>query len=159
MDIRTIQRNPTHARSRTHTPEPACWRRSVKDNQLTSLAAPTTNSTCCATTIHVGPSSGSGQLMELRGDGYLHYYTNKTVPIGNITACAIDAANPRMRTNADPPHEELYTFKLSVLPTCDGKSNMSLNVKQEQACSRTHTALSCSRVQHRRLHRITLKYP
>jgi hypothetical protein len=96
--------------------------------------------------------------MEQRADGYWQYYAKKTVPIGNITACAIDAANPGKRTNADPPNEALYTFKLSVLPTCDGKSNMSLNVKQEQARRRTHTALSCSRVQHRRLHRITLKY-
>ncbi len=115
----------------------------MKANRLESLAALTKNGTCCATTIHVGPSRGSGQLQELR-DGGLSYYTNKTVPIGNITACATDAANPRKRTNADPPNEELYTFKLSVLPTCDG---MSLNVKQEQARPRTraHTALGCSR--------------
>ncbi len=83
--------------------------------------------------------------MERRADGYFYYYTNKTVPIGNITACATDAANPRKRTNTGPPDEKLYTFKLSVLPTCDrdGKSYMSLNVKQEQARPRTraHTAL------------------
>ena len=82
--------------------------------------------------------------MERRADGYFYYYTNKTVPIGNITACAIDAANPRMRTNADPPNEELYTFKLSVLPaTCDGI--VRLNVTCEEARPRTHAHGACMR--------------
>jgi hypothetical protein len=157
----TVQKEP---RSRAHadaSPEPACRRRSVKANQLTSLAVPTKNGTCCSTTIHVGPSRGSGQLQKQGADGLYYYYAWKTVPVGNITVCAAATANPRKRTNADPPDEELYTFKLSVQPTCDRKSNASLNVTQEQACprTRTHTALGCSRAQQRRLHRITLKYP
>ena len=96
-----------------------------------SLAVPARNGTCCATTINVGPSTGSGQLQEVR-DGYFYYYANKSVSIGNITACANDAANPDKRKNTSLPDEErLYKFKLSVKPTCDGKSK--LNVKQEQA--------------------------
>jgi hypothetical protein len=116
----------------------------VKGNKLTSLAAPTTNGTCCATTVHVGPTAASGQPMELRADGYLYYYANKTVPIGNITACAADAANPGKRTNAELHGEELLTFKLSVLPaTCDGI--VRLNVTCDQACPRTPALCACLR--------------
>ena len=115
-----------------------------------SLAVPARNGTCCATTINVGPSRGSGQLHEVR-DGYLYYYANKSVSIGNITVCANDAANPDKRKNTSLPDEEkLYTFKLSVKPTCDGESK--LNVEQEQArpLTRTHTALASSRFRCRR---------
>ncbi len=108
----------------------------MKANKLTSLATPTKNGTCCATTIHVGPTAASGQPMELRADGYLYFYANKTVPIGNITACAADAANPGKRTNSEPRGEELYTFTLSVQPaTCDGI--VRLNVTCDQARPRT----------------------
>ena len=105
---------------------------------------PTTNGTCCATTIHVGPTIGSGQPMERRADGYSYYYANKTVPIGNITACAVDAANPGKRTNSEPHGEELYTFTLSVLPaTCD--SIVRLDVTCDQARPRTHARGACLR--------------
>jgi hypothetical protein len=116
----------------------------VKANQLTSLAAPTTNGTCCAMTIHVGPTIAAGQPVQLLADGLYTYYPNKTVPIGNITVCAADVANPGKRTNADPQGEELYTFKLSVLPaTCDG--TVRLDVTCEQARPRTHALGACMR--------------
>jgi hypothetical protein len=132
----------------------------VKANQLTSLAAPTTNGTCCATTINVGPTIASGQPTELRADGISYPYANKTVPIGNITACAADAANPGKRTNADRYGEELYTFKLSVLPaTCDGI--VRLNVTSDQARPRTHALGSClrARVRHMSLAHISRNVP
>ncbi len=129
----------------------ACCRRSVRGNKLTRLAAPPTNGTCCATTINVGPTEGSGQPIELRADGSSYtYYNYKNIPIDNITVCATDAANPGKRqTNDGPDEEKGYRFKLSVRPTCDGKSNMSLRVEQEQARphthARTHPALACAR--------------
>ncbi len=112
----------------------------VRGNNLTSLAAPATNGTCCATTINVGPTEGWGQPIQLFADGSYSYYTHKNVSIDNITVCATDAANSGKRQNNDDRDEEKgYTFKLSVRPTCgDGKSNMSLRVEQEQARPHTH---------------------
>ena len=66
-------------------------------------------------------------------DGYEYYFANKSIPIGNITACAADAANPGNRKNADLPGEELYTFKLSTQRTCDGRVSLSVTCDQDQA--------------------------
>jgi hypothetical protein len=64
------------------------------------------------------------------------YYSNKSIPIGNITVCATNAANPGMRQNKNvPDNEDWFTFKLSVRPTCGGKS---LHVEQQQARPHTH---------------------
>jgi hypothetical protein len=64
-------------------------------------------------------------------DGIFYYFSNKSIPIGNITACAADAANPGQRTNTDPTGEERYTFMLSAERACDG--NVSLTTKAMQA--------------------------
>jgi hypothetical protein len=140
----------THALTRTFTRKHArapckllCWRRSVKANQLTGLATPTTNGTCCAKEIYVGPTCASGQPLELRADGFLYAWANKTVPIGNITACAADAANPGKRTNPEWRGEQLFTFKLSMPAGCDGIRR--LNVMSEKARPRTHALCACLR--------------
>jgi hypothetical protein len=104
----------------------------LKGNNLTSLDVPDKNGTCCATTVHVGPTEGPGQPMYVASDGFWYYFANKSVPIGNITACAADAANPGHRTNTDPNGEERFTFKLSMERACDG--NVSLTTKAMQAC-------------------------
>ncbi len=112
----------THTRVCTdaHTHAPACRRgRSLKGNRLTILTVPDKNGTCCATTVHVGPTVGPDQPM-YEADGYVYYFTNKSTPIGNITACAADAADPGQRTNTDPNGEERYTFTLSAERDCDG---------------------------------------
>jgi hypothetical protein len=70
--------------------------------------------------------------MYLAAGGFLYYFTNKSVPIGNITACAADAANPGQRTNTDPNGEERFTFTLSMERACAG--NVSLTTNAIQAC-------------------------
>jgi hypothetical protein len=68
-------------------------------------------------------------------DGWLYYYAKKSIPIGDITACAADAANPGQRKNADPDGEERYTFTLSVERACDGDvSNVNLTTNSLEAC-------------------------
>ena len=59
-------------------------------------------------------------------DGWLSYSKNKSVPIGNITTCAADAANPGQRTNTDLTGEERYEFTLSVERDCDGNVNLTV---------------------------------
>jgi hypothetical protein len=108
----------------------------LKGNNLTSLDVPDKNGTCCATTVHVGPTEGPGQPMYVASDGFWYYFANKSVPIGNITACAADAANPGQRTNTDPTGEERYTFTLSAERACDG--NVSLTTKAMQAWPPLH---------------------
>jgi hypothetical protein len=127
--LRACTDEPTHA--------PACRRRrSLKGNNLTSLSVPEKNGTCCPTTVHVGPTAGPGQPMYEAADGLLYYFTNKSIPIGNITACAADAANPGQRTNTDPTGEERYTYTLSAERACDG--NVSLATKAMQAWPPLH---------------------
>ena len=65
-------------------------------------------------------------------DGLFYYSRNRSVPIGNVTACAADAANPGRRKNTDPNGEERYTFTLSAEHACDG--NVSLTAKAIEAC-------------------------
>ena len=113
-------------------------RRSFKGNRLTSLNVPDKNGTCCATTVLAGPTAGPGQPMYKAADGLLYYFTNKSIPIGNITACAADAANPGQRTNTDPNGEERYTFTLSAERACDERAcdgSVSLTTKAIQDCS------------------------
>jgi hypothetical protein len=86
-------------------------------------------------TVHVGPTRGPGQPQYVAG-GSLHYFTNKSVPIGNITACAADAANPGQRKNTDQNGEERRTFTLSAQRACDG--NVSLTTTSMQACPPLH---------------------
>jgi hypothetical protein len=127
-------RTGTHTRACTHahTHAPACRRRrSLKGNRLTSLDVPDKNGTCCATTIHIGPTQGPGQPMYQAADGLSYYFANKSIPIGSITACAADAANPGQRTNTDPDGEERFTFTLSVERASDG--DVSLTTKAIEA--------------------------
>jgi hypothetical protein len=120
-----------------HTHAPACRGRSLKGNRLTILNVPDKNGTCCATTVHVGPTKGPGQPMYLAADGLLSYFANKSIPIGSITTCTADAANPGQRTNTDPNGEERYTFTLSMERDCGG--NVSLATTSSiQACSPLH---------------------
>jgi hypothetical protein len=122
----------TRARAQMHTctHSTSCRRcRFLKGNRLGSLNVPDKNGTCCATTVHVGPTAGPGQPMYVADDGYFYYYGNKSIPIGNITACATDAANPGQRKNTDPNGEERYTFALSAERDCDGNVNLMI-----QAC-------------------------
>ena len=118
-------------RACTHAPThaPTCRRRrSLKGNRLASLDVPDKNGTCCATTVHVGPTAGPGQPMYQAANGLLYYFANKSIPIGSITACAADAADPGRRTNAELTGEERYTFTLSAERACDG--NVSLTTLQ-----------------------------
>ena len=69
--------------------------------------------------------------MYQQADNSLYSVANKSIPIGNITACAADAANPGQRTNTDPNGEERYTFTLSAERDCDG--NVSLTTTSLQA--------------------------
>ena len=108
----------------------------MKGNNVTSLDLPDKNGTCCATTVHVGPTQGRGQPIYEAADGFLYSFPNKSIPIGNITACAADAADPGRRTNAELTGEERYTFTLSVERDCDG--NVSLTTKAIEV-----TALAC----------------
>ena len=123
---------PKHTATRvcacTHAPTCGCGR-SLKGNRLTILNVPEKNGTCCATTVHVGPTEGPGQPQYQEADGVLYYFENKSIPIGNITACAADAADPGQRTNTDPNGEERYTFTLSAERDCDGSVNLTI-----QAC-------------------------
>jgi hypothetical protein len=64
-------------------------------------------------------------------DDYYYFFGNRSIPIGNITACAANAANPGQRKNTDPDGEERYTFTLSAERDCDG--NMSLTSTAIQA--------------------------
>ncbi len=131
-------RGGTHTRACTdaHTHAPACRRgRSLKGNRLTSLDVLGKNGTCCPTTVHVGPTQGPDQPM-YEADGYVYYFANKSIPIGNITACAADAADPGQRTNTDPNGEERYTFKLSMERVCGG--NVSFATTSLQACHPLH---------------------
>jgi hypothetical protein len=64
-------------------------------------------------------------------DGFFYYFKNKSIPIGTITACAADAADPGQRTNTDPTGEERYTFTLSAERDCDG--NVGLTTTSLQA--------------------------
>jgi hypothetical protein len=107
-----------------------CRRRSFKGNRLTSLNVPDKNGTCCATTVHVGPTRGPGQPMYQQADNSLYSFANKSIPIGNITACAADAANPGRRKNTDPSGEEHYTFTLSAERACDGKVTLTTTAIQ-----------------------------
>ncbi len=128
-------RGGTHTRVCTHAPmhAPACRRgRSLKGNRLTILNVPDKNGTCCATTVHVGPTREPGQPLYEAADGLWYYFENKSIPIGNITACAADAADPGQRTNTDPNGEERYTFTLSAERDCGG--NVSLATTSLQAC-------------------------
>ena len=123
----------TRARAQMHacTHSTSCRRRrSFKGNRLGSLNVPDKNGTCCATTVHVGPAKGPGQPMYVADDGFLYYFTNKSIPIGNITACAANAANPGQRKNTDPNGEERYTFTLSAERDCDGNVNLTTNAIQ-----------------------------
>ena len=117
----------THAH--THAPSCGCGR-SLKGNRLTSLDVLGKNGTCCATTVHVGPTAGPGQPMYEAADGIFYYFSNKSIPIGNITACAADAANPGRRKNTDPSGEEHYTFTLSAERACDGKVTLTTTAIQ-----------------------------
>ncbi len=130
-----------HTRARAHmhtcTHSFSCRRgRSLKGNRLGSLNVPDKNGTCCATTVHVGPTAGPGQSTYLADGSFLYYFTNKSTPIGNITACAADAANPGQRTNTDPNGEERYTFMLSAERNCGG--NVSLATTSLQAWPPLH---------------------
>ena len=130
--------------ARTHA-QTCRRRRSLKGNNLTSLDVPDKNGTCCATTVHVGPTEGPGQPMYVASDGFWYYFANKSVPIGNITACAADAANPGQRTNTDPNGEERYTFTLSAERACDERAcdgSVSLTTKAIQDCSPLYHRLS-----------------
>jgi hypothetical protein len=123
-------RSCTRTRACTHAHMHApicCCGRSLKGNRLTSLDVLGKNGTCCATTVHVGPTAGPGQPQYV-ADGLLYYFPNKSISIGNITACAADAANPGQRTNTDPNGEEPWAFTLSAERACDG--NVSLTVIQ-----------------------------
>ncbi len=71
--------------------------------------------------------------MYQHANGIFYYFASKNVPIGNITACQTDVANPGQRKNTDPSGEERYTFVLSTTPNGDG--NAILNVKSVQAHS------------------------
>jgi hypothetical protein len=64
-------------------------------------------------------------------DGFLYYFRNKSIPIGNITACAADAANPGQRKNTDPNGEERYTFTLTAERDCDGNVTLTTKAMQE----------------------------
>jgi hypothetical protein len=125
----------THTRAcisaRTHA-QTCRRRRSLKGNNLTSLDVPDKNGTCCATTVHVGPTEGPGQPMYVASDGFWYYFANKSVPIGNITACAADAANPGQRTNTDPTGEERYTFTLSAERDCDGNEKLTTKAIEDR---------------------------
>ncbi len=68
--------------------------------------------------------------MYVADDGFLYYYASKSIPIGNITACAANAANPGQRKNTDPNGEERYTFTLSAERDCDGNVNLTTNAIQ-----------------------------
>ena len=63
-------------------------------------------------------------------DGFLYSFPNKSIPIGNITACAADAADPGRRTNTDPDGEERYTFTLSLERDCSGNVNLTTTARQ-----------------------------
>jgi hypothetical protein len=130
---------PKHTATRvcacTHAPTCGCGR-SLKGNRLTILNVPEKNGTCCATTVHVGPTEGPGQPQYQEADGDLYYFENKSIPIGNITACAADAADPGQRTNTDPNGEERYTFTFSAERACDG--NLSLTLTSTQAWPPLH---------------------
>ncbi len=127
--LRACTDEPTHA--------PACRRgRSLKGNRLTILNVPDKNGTCCATTVHVGPTARPGQPTYEAANGFLHYFENKSIPIGTITACAADAANPGQRTNTDPIGEERYTFTLSMERDCGG--NVSVATASLQAWPPLH---------------------
>ena len=118
-----------HMHTRTH--QPVVVGRSLKGNRLTILNVPEKNGTCCATTVHVGPTAGPGQPTYVAANGFSQFFSNKRIPIGNITACAADAANPGQRTNTNPTGEEHYTFTLSAERDCDG--NVSLTTTSLQA--------------------------
>jgi hypothetical protein len=105
----------------------------LKGNRLTSLDVPDKNGTCCATTVHVGPTQGPGQPTYRAADEFLYYFANKSIPIGDITACAADAANPGQRKNTDPDGEERFTFTLSAERDHDCSGNVSLTTTAIQA--------------------------
>ncbi len=129
----------THASSHARTNLSS--RRSLKGNRLTFLNVPEKNGTCCATIVHVGPTRGPGQPLYEAANGLWYYFPNKSIPIGNITACAADAANPGQRTSTDPNGEERYTFTLSAERACDGNVNLTTKAMQEWPNSPMHTAL------------------
>jgi hypothetical protein len=106
----------------------------VTGPQQSADNAPEKNGTCCATTVHVGPTAGPDEE-RYEADGFLHYFPNKSIPIGNITACAADAANPGQRKNVDPNGEEHYTFTLSAERASCSDGNVSLTTAAKQACS------------------------
>jgi hypothetical protein len=126
-------RGGTHTRACTdaHTHAPACRRgRFLKGNRLTILNVPDKNGTCCPTTVHVGPTRGPGQPLYEAANGFWYYFENKSIPIGNITACAADAADPGQRTNTDPKGEERYTFTLSMERDCGGNVSLATTLLQ-----------------------------
>ena len=63
--------------------------------------------------------------MYQQADNSIYSFANKSIPIGNITACAADAANPGQRTNTDQTGEEHYTFTLSAERDCDGNEKLT----------------------------------
>jgi hypothetical protein len=113
---------------------------SFKSNKLTSLTIPDKRGTCCATSINIGPTVGAGQPTILAGG--LRYLTEKSIPVGNITVCATDAANPGMRKNSDPNGEELFEFTLSMVRGCDRK--VSLNAMSAQEWTMDLTVECCT---------------
>jgi hypothetical protein len=136
----TKPRACTHA----HTHAPTCRRhRSLKANRLTILNVPDKNGTCCATTVHVGPTQGPGEPQYRRADGLLFYFMNKTIPIGKITACATDAANPGKRKNTDPTGEERYTFTLTAERACDSNVNLTTTAIQARPPSTADALGEC----------------
>jgi hypothetical protein len=141
-------RTGTHTRARAHmhtcTHSTSCRRcRSLKGNQLGSLNVPDKNGTCCATTVHVGPTAGPGQPVYRADDGSHYYFPNKSIPIGNVTACAVNAADPGQRTNTDPDGEDRYTFTLSAKRDCDGNMNLTTIAIQASRPSITDAHGAC----------------
>ena len=53
------------------------------------------------------------------------YFSEDSIPIGDITICDADAANPGKRTNADPTEED-FLFKLSTRQGCNGDVNLTV---------------------------------
>ncbi len=69
--------------------------------------------------------------MYVAQDGFFYLFSNrKSIPIGTITACAADAANPGQRKNTDPTGEEQYTFTLLAERDCSGNVNLTTNMIQ-----------------------------
>jgi hypothetical protein len=82
--------------------------------------------------------------MYLTADGLMEYSRAKSIPIGNITACATNAANPGQRKNTDPNGEERYTFTLSAERACaDGNVSLTTTAIQASPPSITGAHSTC----------------